>query len=61
MTREEWKNNKAFDRISHEMNSLYNEWPTPADTVASFGGDPDKVPDRQWRKARTKKNTPTAQ
>jgi hypothetical protein len=39
------------DWSAHETNSLFAEWPTPADTVAGFGGNPDRVNHRQWQRS----------
>lgn len=33
---------------SHRTAALFSEWPAPADTVAGFGGDPDKADKNQW-------------
>lgn len=40
---------------SGDEKGLFREWPTPADTVKGFGGNPDKVDDIRWK---TKKETP---
>lgn len=37
------------DWRAHETGSLFAEWPTPADTVAGFGGNPERVSRRQWQ------------
>jgi hypothetical protein len=51
MTYHKRKNNKAYDDNlnHHEAAGLFSEWPTPADTVAGFGGNPDKSDKSQWK------------
>lgn len=49
MAQDKQKSNKGFDKSDHKTNSLFTEWPTPADTVAGFGGEPDKAEPNQWK------------
>jgi hypothetical protein len=31
LTKDEWKNNREFDRMKNEMNGIFTEWPTPSE------------------------------
>jgi hypothetical protein len=42
--------NKEPGKRSHDTGSLFTEWPTPADTVKGFGGNPNQAEHSQWKK-----------
>jgi hypothetical protein len=50
LTQDKHNSNKEFDMANHRTDSLFTEWPTPADTVRGFGGNPEKARHKQWQK-----------
>lgn len=57
MPNNDWKDKQGYDKINHKTTALFTEWPTQAEVVKGFEGNPNKVERKQWKP----KDTPDAE